>query len=98
MTFLRDPVERAISFYHHVREENASGRFAALGRDWPTLREFVQERLAPELDNGQVRQLTRLRLGEGEVSEDALALAKRNLKRFAVVGTTERFDDSLRLC
>jgi hypothetical protein len=27
-----------------------------------------------------------------------LALTKRNLKRFAVVGTTELFDDTLRLC
>jgi hypothetical protein len=27
-----------------------------------------------------------------------LALTKRNLKRFAVVGTTELFDDRLRLC
>ncbi len=47
VTFLRGPIERAISFYHYVREENAGGRFAALGRDWPTLREFVTERLAP---------------------------------------------------
>jgi len=98
MTILRDPVERAISFYTYVRQDPQS-RFQRFGRDWPTLREFVSDRLADELDNGQVRQLTRLNLGEGTVSDECLEHAKRNLdSHFSVVGVSERFDDSLRLC
>lgn len=100
ITLLRDPVSRVISQYYHVlRHPNVSwyGRVQGM-----SLRDFVRNKLTPDLDNGQTRVLCTQQGNSsdvrafGQCSVDMLEGAKRNLmERFAVVGLTERFDETL---
>lgn len=104
ITFVRHPVSRYISYYHHVLrspvhylyEEKRMPRHISLEA-------FVRGQFTIELNNGQ----TRLLAGEdglwqetpfGEWPPDMLARAKANLDAFfSVVGVAERFDESLLL-
>jgi len=95
-TLLRDPIERAISHYYHYRRMVGDPAYR-IATD-STLAQWVSERGLVEMDNGQTRRLA----GEigtpcGRLSARTLDRAKANLARFAVVGLTERFEDSLRL-
>lgn len=102
ITFLRHPVSRYISYYHHVRRspDHYLYEIKEMRRDI-SLAEFVYSRFTIELNNGQ----TRLLAGEdglwdespfGQCPADMLARAQANLEtRFSVVGLAERFDESL---
>lgn len=65
------------------------------------LKEYVSSGLSPELSNGQVRLISGIEsvdsiIGDAPVSADIFKLAKDNLKKyFAVVGLSEKFDESL---
>lgn len=92
-TFLRNPVDRAISHYFHYRN-NPSDPIHALAMR-ADLKEWVTASGLVEMDNGQTRRLA----GEmgrpvGTVTQEMLERAKTNLKKFAVVGLTERFEES----
>jgi hypothetical protein len=94
-TFLRHPVEQARSRYHHAR----SSRFHPLhhlARECDSLEEFV--RISP--DNYQTRTLAGVEpipgRGHPTLTEQHLEQVKQNVERhFALVGITERFDESL---
>jgi sulfotransferase famil protein len=93
-TLLRDPVERAISHYYHYRRMSSDPVHALAMRS--TLAEWVGGCGLVEMDNGQTRRLAgAMSLPIGRVTEATLARAKTNLSRFAVVGLTERFEESL---
>jgi hypothetical protein len=94
-TMLRDPVERAISHYYHYRRMTSDPTHALAMRS--TLSEWVSARGLVEMDNGQTRRLAgEMDLPCGRVTPRTLDRAKSNLaERFAVVGLTERFDESL---
>jgi hypothetical protein len=98
-TFLRDPVERILSHYYSIRDRRE-------GEDEPA--RYAESPLPPDptLDDalaaGYVHDNlhTRMLCGDpepfGEVTEEMLEAAKRNLREdLAFFGLTERFDESL---
>ncbi|HKW39302.1 MAG TPA: sulfotransferase domain-containing protein [Burkholderiales bacterium] len=93
-TLLRDPVDRAISHYYHYRRMTADPVHALAMRS--TLAQWVSACGLVEMDNGQTRRLAgEMNLPCGRVNAGMLERAKSNLARFAVVGLTERFEESL---
>jgi hypothetical protein len=100
ITFLRDPVRRALSHYRMAVRKNqlpADHRIDPSLPDW-NLR--AAGALARSFDNGQTRMLAGadLRLPCGACTEEHLQLARHNLDtHFDFVGLTEQFDLSLML-
>jgi Sulfotransferase family len=86
VTMLRDPVERSLSQYFHL--------FAKRPRDLPLERYVAEGHL---VDNRQVRMLAGAHPPPGATTEAMLDAALENLERFAVVGLSERFDESVAL-
>jgi hypothetical protein len=98
-TFLREPIDRTLSHYYAIRDrregEEEAGRYAesALPPD-PTLGDtlaagYVQDNLHTRMLCGDPEPF-------GEVTEEMLEAAKRNLREGLVFfGLTERFDESL---
>ena len=95
---LRDPVERTISLYYHVREWDTTSWHEEVVASDLSLERLVTERQLTEFDNDQTRRIAGLEPPFGRGSRALLDTAKDNLRRyFAVVGTTERFDETLLL-
>lgn len=117
-TFLRDPVDRALSHYYqrlalvsHPRgrvqigltsegneggfgEDDIPSDYAPLTQDTPIDQAFFDLNYVP--DNLQTRMLCGLPEPFGEVTEEMLEQATRNLEsRFVMFGLVERFDESL---
>jgi len=105
ITFLREPLSRVSSLYFHL-----AGATVPNGEPWflgesdrpfteaTTIEEFVLEHRLRELDNDQTRRIAGVEPEYGACSRSMLDLAKRNIeKRFAAVGLTDRFDESLAL-
>jgi len=87
VTLLRDPVERVVSLYHYLQ----------LGERM-SLEEFAASPPFREADNDQVRRVAGADPEIGACTEAMLEAAKENLRtHFAVVGVTERFDETLAL-
>ena len=88
-TLLRNPVGRVASFHRMLQNE------------WPrtdvgqmSLREYLEEDHYTR--NEQVRRVAGLPPDEGPCTEETLSKALENVERdFAVLGLTERFDESL---
>jgi hypothetical protein len=100
MTFLRNPVERLLSFYSYVREQPSHYLHRDVVAGGLSLGDCIRRRVTTELDNMMVRQLTSpgsLWLPFGQVSSAMLDEARRHLDRFAFVGITERLDESISL-
>jgi hypothetical protein len=98
MTMLRDPIERVISFYYFVRRRPTHYLWQHGFTEATTLRDFLEQRRCIELDNFQTRNLCpepEGHLGFGKVTPAMSREALDNLDRYAVVGVTEYFDDSL---
>lgn len=96
-TLLRDPVDRCISHYYHIRK--LPNHFHYKRATELDLAEFVASGVFREMDNGQVRQLTGAgALPFGGCSSDLLDQAIANLEaHFCVAGLQERFDETLLL-
>ena len=98
--FLRDPVDRVISHYYHLRDvdDRHNGDFV---RQFADLDAFVADSRHWELDNFLCRVLTgngKRQLGFGEVDEQVFQTAMDNLtQHFEFVGLFERMDESLDL-
>ncbi len=87
VTLLRDPVERVVSLYHYLQQEERM-----------SLEEFAASPPFREADNDQVRRIAGADPEIGGCTDAMLDAAKDNLRRhFAVVGVTERFDETLAL-
>lgn len=102
ITFLRDPVERIVSFWtHQVRREQSE--FHELARGGMTLHDFVEGGYTHQTNN----LMTRILIGTsvpgildgslGHITErHYLRLALRNVEtRFRFVGFMEQFDQSV---
>ena len=92
-TFLREPTERTLSHFFAIRAEGRAYGLVPLGPD-----STLDDALAGGYvhDNLQTRMLSGLAEPFGEVDDDMLERAKRNLTEGLVFfGLTERFDESL---
>ena len=107
ITILRDPVDRVVSHYYYLRNRLRGG--ADISRS-PWLREAAELDLktyaerggSADLRNGQTKMIAGVAFGWGRDTGDdppgLLETAKENLRaHIAVVGLTERFDESLML-
>lgn len=96
-TMLRDPVDRCISHYFHIRK--LPNHFHHKRAKELDLGDFVASGVFREMDNGQVRQLTGAgALPFGACTPDLLDQAIANLdQHFCVAGLQERFDETLLL-
>lgn len=99
VTLLREPVRRVMSFYNYVTQENQHYLHDFTRFQAASLENFVRLRATGAIDNFQVRLVSGVMYDVpfGELDESHLELAIRNLEQFAVVGLTERFDESLLL-
>lgn len=85
VTALRHPVERVLSLYYYTELDEAV-----------PLETFVARPPFREVDNDQTRRLAGVDPEIGRCTPEMLASAKENLRRrFAVVGTIERLDETV---
>ncbi len=96
-TIFREPVERIISYYHYVRRSEHHPWYQELHAHNMTLQDFVTQVPDWNIDNCQTRFLA-----DGyswvefdKCTADMVASAKQNMEKFAVIGLTERFDETL---
>lgn len=90
MTMLRDPIERVLSLYHHLRT------YDLLPAEVSVL-EFVEGPYVAEANDDQVRRIAGIEPGV-RCNHDSLKLAIQRLTgEFDMVGITERFDASILL-
>jgi hypothetical protein len=99
-TLLREPADRSISNFHFVRRTPHHYHHDLIIAEKMTLKDYLESEVAPLMDNGQTRMLSGgwYTLPVGECTKEVLKAAKKNLQEnFAVVGLTERFDETLLL-
>lgn len=97
ITLLRHPAERVVSHYYYVKRRPAH-ELHRLVFGGMSLADYASAGLSGEMDNGQVRLLSGhdQDIPCGQCTRDLLDTAKSNIEQyFAVVGLTERFDESL---
>lgn len=95
ITILRKPVNRVVSLYYFIHHN--PNRDIPEAERCPTLRSYLDARLDC-VDNGQTRAIAGDVASDfafGECTSELLDIAKQNLSQFLMVGTTERFDESL---
>jgi len=106
VTLLRDPVERALSHYEHARTHHHRPLSPRPTRARPSAAALpiaaalaLEDAIARDehlLDNLATRMLCDAESPYGDLPDDALESAKRNLRdRFELVGLTERMDESI---
>jgi Sulfotransferase family len=99
ITFLRQPVERVLSFYYYARSTPDHYLYSQLVSERLDLKTALARELTSELCNGQTRQLAGDEWEDPErvVTRAALERAQANLTHFRIVGLLEEFDASLLL-
>ncbi len=99
ITILRDPVERIISNYYFVLRRERHFAHQGVRDGQMSLKDFVTSNIVPRMDNTMTRMLAGARrIPFGECPPELLEEAQANLRdHFALVGLTERFDETLML-
>ena len=95
--FLRDPVARAVSHFHHLHNVD-KGRLGALARQHGGIEDFVANARHWEMDNFQTRVISGIGndVKYGKLTPADLKLAMDNLDRyFRVIGIFEDLKASL---
>jgi hypothetical protein len=104
LTVLREPVDHTLSYYHFLLTPGRQSPQYLPSREGPRLLPLppeetslaeLLERGVYLLDNLATRMLSDRQTPFGELGPEDLQQAKDNLKRFAVVGLTERLDESI---
>jgi len=105
VTIFRHPLERIISLFYHLKrwpsyDQNESllkgAAYRVLAPE-ATLEEFVHNYRLRELDNDQTRRVAGEDPEFGRCTRSLLQIAKSNIEQhFSFVGTTERFEETLR--
>jgi hypothetical protein len=100
LTLLRHPLERVASLYYHLQLWGPHGvALGDAGRVFDretTIEDLLTGFRLRELDNDQVRRISGLEPDFGRCTSSMLDVAKEHLQGFSVVGTTERFLDTVR--
>ena len=99
ITLLRDPIDRIISLYYHSLRHHLETKMS-LADFLTKFRKngYTSDQTRLLTDNDQTRRISGLEPPFGMCTQATLEQAKRNLERnFSVVGTTERFDETLLL-
>ena len=95
VTLLREPVALVRSQYGHVRRHEGH-LLHEQAKAYPDIGSYIESGLSLEMDNSQTRAFASdTTTPFGACTPEMLATAKSNLVRFAVAGTTERFDESV---
>lgn len=97
VSMLRNPVSRVVSLYYFIHQ-NPNRNLPEASR-FHTLRDYLDSQPLG-IDNDQTRRIAGSishRYSFGECDFELLEIAKQNLRKFLVVGITERFDESLLL-
>ena len=90
VTFLRNPLERVLSFYNFVLERKNHRLYHEIHK--MSFAEFVQNIKDDDVHNAQIRYLSGMNTDESTMLNQAL----KNIDRyFPVVGIMEQFDKSL---
>jgi hypothetical protein len=102
MTFLRDPVERIISFYGYIHQNVTHKLHRRVVKEKMTLADFIAKVETTELDNLQVRFLCSTDYSSvpiGGCTESLLEEAKNNLlNSFPLLGMQESFESAAIRC
>jgi hypothetical protein len=98
VTMLREPVDRMISLYYFTLQDDYRAIHREARESLSSLEAFVAGGALLETDNGQVRRLSGQPAEFGRCTSEMLELARLNIRdHFALVGLSERFDESLLL-
>src|SRR5438874_7520968 len=102
VTFLRRPVERIVSYWKYAQREGTAHPESELwwlqAARTMTLEELFESGRDVELDNGQVRRISGIKVPFGQCTTEMLVKAKQNIEQyFSFVGLTNYFDESLLL-
>jgi len=104
LTVLREPVDHTLSHYHYLVAPGRKGPQYLPTREGPRLLPLPTPETSLEemleggvylLDNMATRMLCNLESPFGALGPESLEQAKQNISRFAVVGITERLDESI---
>jgi hypothetical protein len=96
ITMLREPVARVISTYEFIKRTSHHPLHEVVRAERMTLSRFVESDIdREEVVDGQTRLLSGVL--DRDPDEETLAKAIDSLERVAVVGLTERFDESVLL-
>jgi hypothetical protein len=98
-TMLRDPIQRAISYYGHVCRVADHYCHDLVQQQRMSLADFARSGLDVMMDNGQTRMLAGVLydIPCGQLTAAVLDEAKKNLEQCLLVGLAEQFDQSLLL-
>ena len=95
MTLLRNPIDRVISEYYFLKRpvfRNYSVHQKIVSKNMG-LEEYITSGILKDVDNGQVRTLSKMDCAYGDCSPEMLQKAKDNVEKyFPVIGITEDFD------
>lgn len=98
VTLLRNPIERVVSHYYYVKRTPRHYLYDQVISTKMGLADYVRSGITGELDNGQVRLLAGVdqAIPFGSCTREHLDIAKHHVEQdFALVGLSERFDESL---
>jgi hypothetical protein len=100
-TIMREPIERVISEYHYILSKPGHPMHEQVGKHGAGLPKFVKDLHTPNLQTKKISGISfaansGITGGENIDGHNMLEIAKENLAgHFAVVGLTERFDETL---
>lgn len=97
ITMVRKPLSLVLSQYRFVLRTTGHRHHELVTSQDMGIEEYIRSGISLEMDNSQTRAIAGdLSTPYGECTDEMLETAKRNIERdFAVVGLTERFDETL---
>jgi hypothetical protein len=96
VSMLRKPMSLVLSQYRFVLRTPGHRHHELVTSKGMSLEDYIRSGVSIEMDNSQTRAIAGDRATPyGACTDAMLETAKRNLEDFAVVGLTERFDESL---
>ena len=100
VTFMRDPIDRAISAYFYNKGNNTSDVYEIINKNNFSLEEYLDANIEPWSNNAMTKHFAGCTLDEfkQECTQEMFEKAKENLKNHCIaVGLTENFDESLKI-